>query len=150
MRFLFFLCIALTSVGSKAQLSVFQGNWNYFDTDSAYHELSISGNQLYQYNEGEEPTVSEVNIDEKTLAFSKKDKWVLYAKNNKYIDVTTNDGKMRIYKISRTLDTVKGYYDALNNPTPRKQKKVFSEEAEKRREALRRIHNTSLNTNTSR
>lgn len=110
------LLILMFCLNAKAQRNTFIGNWQFFDKDSVYHELTISGKYIYIYEDSSEVIRQKSKVIKTSLYFG-REIWTLKRKNKESIDIQSNiKGKLRLYKLYNFDDELVDFYDWVKEP----------------------------------
>lgn len=87
------------STGSYAQGTVLLNSWQYLDSDSIYHEATISDSYVYIYTDEGDVTRHKSKIRGPKLSFD-KNHWVVQQSDSSSVSVITNSGDtIRLYKL---------------------------------------------------
>lgn len=129
----FFLC-ALTTIGQSK--SPFLGEWQYFDKDNKYFEITISQNYIFKYAEQLDLSKKSIKILNSTLTIQNESKWTLQEVDSNFLIVKSGGQTLILFRKSKHADTVKSIYSFLNQPNNGNGAMIFERGAQERRALL--------------
>ena len=115
--FLFTFLILFSCLANCQTNNSFEGNWQYFDNNNNYHELTIEGNDCYLTDIKFGAVKTTISVKDSILKWASGEIWTINKKQKGILYIHTSiKYNFKLYPLLNPSDIVKEFYLWTINP----------------------------------